>query len=92
MRDIELVKAWSWLVVLGAATTGLTFLGAAGLARLGVGFLILVMAGWKARIILRQYLGLHKSAFWRNGFEAFLIVFLIAAFALFAWPWGEGNA
>jgi hypothetical protein len=84
MMDVQIVKAWGWLVAFGAATTGLAMVGAPGTLKAGIGFLILVLAGLKAGIILRRYLGLHQSAFWRHGFEAFITVFLITAFTLYA--------
>lgn len=83
--DMTLMRAWGWLVALGAGTTGLAFIGAESMTiERVIGFLILVLAGLKASIILRQYLRLNRTAFWRHGFEAFLIVFLVAAFALYS--------
>lgn len=79
-----LIKAWGSLVVLSAITTALaTFSGAWGG---GLVALILILSGWKARIILNNYLGLEVSGFWRRGFNAFIGMFLLLALALYFLP------
>ncbi len=91
MMEYQLSKAWGWLVGLSAATTVLTLVDLEGPLQIFAGFLILALAGWKARIILRQYLGLQVSVFWRQSFDVFLGVFLMAAFLLYALALGGIN-
>lgn len=80
----RLIKAWILLVALSAITTALaTFSG-----DWGVGFVavILILSGWKARIILNNYLGLDVSGFWRRGFNAFIGMFLLLVLGLYFLP------
>ena len=80
----ELIKAWGQLVALSAGTTALATFG----VDWGGGFvvIILILSGWKARIILNSYLGLKASKFWQRGFNAFIGMFLILALGLYFLP------
>jgi hypothetical protein len=81
-----LLRAWGWLMAASAATTALTLLtdgaplGAAAAAAL------LGLAGAKAALILRRYLGLDAAPFWRRGFEAALAGALLLFLGLFLIP------
>lgn len=70
-------KAWGWLLVLSAASTGLA---ASGLAGPALALPILILAGCKAHVILCAYLGLSAAPAWLRGFDLGLTL-LILAFA-----------
>lgn len=72
------------LVILSIGTTLLASL-VAGSAE-WVGFLILILSGWKARVILNRYLGLAASRVWRRGFGAFIAMFLTGIMGLYLLP------
>jgi hypothetical protein len=79
-----LTKAWILLIVLSSITTVLaTFSG-----DWGGGFVaaILILSGWKARLILNKYLGLENSGFWQRGFNTFIGMFLILVLGLYFLP------
>lgn len=80
----RLIKSWLILSGLSIATTALTTVTRPGGAHYAVGLGVLLLAGAKARLILRDYLGLGKSAFWMRTFELSIGLFLALAFALFA--------
>lgn len=89
MMDNALTKAWVKLVALGFCTAALASVHLAQPAwRLLAGACVLLLAGAKARLILGQYLGLKSSRFWTNVFDLVLALFLVAAFALFAFAKG----
>lgn len=77
-------NAWLGLMAASLATTALSLVPSTGPA---IGAAILALAYIKARIILRRYLGLQASRFWRAGFDAVIIGFLLIAFALYLAPW-----
>ena len=79
-----LTKALIALILLSTATTVLSSLPA-GLPEAGA-LALLVLSGWKARVILNSYLGLGGSRFWRRGFNGAIMVFLVAVFALYLFP------
>ena len=70
-------KAWAWLLALSAASTALA---ASGLGGASLALPILALAGLKAHVILRDYLGLAVAPGWLRGFDLGL-TFLILAFA-----------
>lgn len=74
----------TWLIGLSLITTLLARFALGGMAWVSVAFLIL--AGWKARVILNGYLGLSTTRFWRRGFNTFISVFLIGIAALWLVP------
>lgn len=79
-----MTRAWLKLIALSAASTVI----AATVERRGnasatiVVVAILALAGWKARIILRDYLELAGAPQWMRGFTVALTVFLLAGIAL----------
>lgn len=73
-----------WLIGLSAITTFLARFAPGGVAWVSIGFLVL--AGWKARVILNGYLGLNATRFWRRGFNVFISIFLIGIAALWLIP------
>ncbi len=77
-------RSWALLLLLSLATTGLTIFGPSSPSAAAVAGALLVISGLKARIILADYLELRHSAFWMRGFTAFIGVFLIIAFILYA--------
>lgn len=79
-----LIKAWGLLVALSAITTILATFGIDWGG--GIAVVILVISGWKARIILNNYLGLEASRFWRRGFNASIGMFLLLALGIYFSP------
>lgn len=82
MSIAQVYRAWVALLLLSVATTGLTLID--GQSRLVMGGLFLVIAGLKARTILRQYLELSHSTFWTKLFDLVIGLFLTIAFVLYA--------
>ena len=76
-----LTKAYLTLLVLSATTAVLS-----GQLATGGALALLVLSGWKARVILNGYLGLGPSRFWRRGFNGAIMAFLFTAFALYLLP------
>jgi Prokaryotic Cytochrome C oxidase subunit IV len=70
-------KAWAMLLALSAASTALA---ASGLTGAALTLPILILAGLKAHLILRDYLGLTVAPGWLRGFDLGLTL-LILAFA-----------
>lgn len=73
----RVTKAWVLLLALSAASTALA---ASGLAGAALALPILTLAGLKAHVILRDYLGLASAPGWLRGFDLGLAL-LILAFA-----------
>lgn len=72
-----MTKAWVLLLALSAAATAMA---ASGLAGAALALPILMLAGLKAHVILRDYLGLASAPGWLRGFDLGLAL-LILAFA-----------
>ena len=70
-------KAWALMIALSAASTALA---ASGLTGAALVLPILMLAGLKAHVILRDYLGLSVAPGWLRGFDLGLAL-LIVAFA-----------
>lgn len=73
----RVTKAWGWLVALSAAST---VLAASGVTGVGLALPVLMLAGLKAHVILRDYLQLVTAPTWLIGFDLGLAL-LILAFA-----------
>ena len=73
----RVTKAWILLLALSAASTALA---ASGLAGAALVLPILTLAGLKAHVILRDYLGLSVAPGWLRGFDLGLAL-LIVTFA-----------
>jgi Prokaryotic Cytochrome C oxidase subunit IV len=73
-------KAWALLLALSAASTALA---ASGLGGEALALPVLILAGLKAHVILRDYLGLAVAPGWLRGFDLGLAL-LILAFAGFS--------
>lgn len=80
----RIVQAWIWLTGLSLGTTALSMV--AGRSEIWICLLFFILSGWKARIILADYLELSNTRVWRNGFNAIVTVFLVAAFGLYLLP------
>lgn len=78
----DLVGAWVALVVLSFGTVLLATADVSGSAATFVAAAVLVLAGFKARVILAHYLGLAGSRFWTRAFDMAIGLFLVLAFAL----------
>lgn len=83
MSNRSLIEAWIMLVALSAATTALTLIDASASNRLIIGGAVLLLAGFKARVILTRYLGLSRTRFWRQLFDAVLVLFLGLAYLIY---------
>lgn len=83
-QDRRLFGTWLLLAALSVATTAITAIDAPGDMRHGVALGVLLLAGAKARLILRHYLGLAASVFWTRAFDLAIGLFLALAFALYA--------
>lgn len=73
----RVTKAWAMLLALSAAST---VMAASGLVGAALVLPILTLAGFKAHVILRDYLGLATAPGWLRGFDLGLAL-LILAFA-----------
>jgi hypothetical protein len=76
----RLVTAWLILIALSAVSTLMT-LGLINGAAAGV--ILLVLAWFKARLILGDYLGLRAAPFWRRGFGLVLAVYAAGLLGLY---------
>lgn len=89
LRADPLLRAWGWLMAASGATAALTVLTDGAPLAPWAAAALLCLAGLKAALILRRYLGLDAAPAWRRGFETalgfalalFLGLFLIPAFA-----------
>lgn len=68
-------KAWALLLALSAASTALA---ASGLTGATLALPILILAGVKAHVILRDYLGLSVAPGWLHGFDLGLTLLFLA--------------
>ncbi|WP_306116761.1 MULTISPECIES: nitric oxide reductase F protein [unclassified Roseovarius] len=80
------MMAWLMLVglSLGSTLLSLPVMDHAPAAALGLG--VLLIAGFKARIILTRYLGLADAPFWRRGFDISLTLFCALLLGLYLAP------
>ena len=67
-------KAWAMLLALSAASTAFAASGVTGVA---LTLPILILAGLKAHVILRDYLGLSVAPGWLRGFDLGLALLII---------------
>ncbi len=72
-------RAW---IVLIALSMGSTLIAISGQSGLVPALAILVLAWGKARVILRQYLGLAQAPGWSRGFSLVLAIYMIVAMGL----------
>lgn len=77
-----LVRSWIVLIALSLATTALTLVEARGQLGLAIAAAVLMLAGFKVRIILARYLGLSGSRFWMGAFSGTIGGFLVTAFLI----------
>lgn len=80
----DLVVGWLMLVALSAGTVLVTATGFIGDYRILASTAVLLLAGLKTRIILARFLGLKYSRFWMHTFDGLIGLFLILAFAIYA--------
>ena len=76
----RVTKAWALLIVLSAASTAFAASGIGGAALV---LPVLLLAGLKAHVILRDYLGLAVAPAWLRGFDLGLAL-LMLTFAVLA--------
>jgi hypothetical protein len=81
-----LVRAWALLAALSLATTALTVAAGDGQPHPALAGALLALAGLKAAVILRRYLGLAAAPVWRRGFETVLALLLVTLFAVWLIP------
>ena len=87
MMRITPTRAWIVLIVL---SMGSTVIAATGLSGLVPALAILALAWGKARVILRQYLGLAQAPGFSRGFSLVLAIYMILAMGLTAAATGGG--
>jgi len=68
-------RAWAMLLALSAAST---LLAASGLAGAALALPVLALAGFKAHVILRDYLRLSTAPGWLRGFDLGLTLLMLA--------------
>lgn len=68
-------RAWAMLLALSAAST---LLAASGLAGVALVLPVLALAGFKAHVILRDYLRLSTAPGWLRGFDLGLTLLMLA--------------
>lgn len=78
----DLVEAWVALVALSLGTVLLATADVSGRGATFVAAGVLVLAGFKARVILTRYLGLAGSRFWTSAFDLAIGLFLALSLAL----------
>jgi hypothetical protein len=78
----DLVEAWAALVALSLGTVILATADVSGRGAAVAAAGVLVLAGFKARVILARYLGLGRSLFWTRAFDLAIGLFLALSFAL----------
>ena len=70
----RVTKAWALLIALSAASTAFAASGIGGAALV---LLVLLLAGLKAHVILRDYLGLAVAPAWLRGFDLGLTLLML---------------
>ena len=70
----RVTKAWALLIVLSAASTAFAASGIGGAALV---LPVLLLAGLKAHVILRDYLGLAVAPAWLRGFDLGLTLLML---------------
>jgi len=78
-----LIIAWFTLAALSGATALLTVYRPESEMRSGFAAAVLVLAGFKARVILQRYLGLGQSRFWMRAFDLAIGGFVAVAFGIY---------
>ena len=74
-------QAWFALILLSVGSTAIAATGVSGL----FAALAILALGWgKARVILRQYLGLARAPGWSRGFSLVLALYMLVAMGLTA--------
>ena len=81
MNQISPTRAWILLIAL---SIGSTVIAVTGLSGTLPALAILLLAWGKARVILRQYLGLARAPGWSRGFALVLAIYMIVAMGLAA--------
>lgn len=83
MPERDLIQAWIALVVLSMGTVLIASAGTSGHSGTVMAVSVLVLAGFKARVILSRYLGLSGSRFWTRTFDLVIGTFLTVSFGLY---------
>jgi len=93
MHKDRLIRAWGFLLLFSAFSTGVAFLIDRGTAQDTTGWLnaaagavILGLALIKGWIILSRYLGLESTRFWRRGFNFGLTIYALVLLVLYLAP------
>ncbi len=78
-----LARAWIILIVLSVSSAIAAGLVDAGVDRRVTGVMVLLLALFKARVILSRYLGLWAAPTWRRGFNLSLTAFCLLFLGLY---------
>lgn len=84
-----LLNAWLALIAASLGTVALATTNLSGHARTLAAAGVLLLAGFKARVILARYLGIGASRFWTRGFDLAIGLFLALGFALYVFGSGR---
>lgn len=84
-RD-PVLRAWLWLIGFSLCSTALAIWHWPASLTPVAGTAILLLAWAKARMILRQYLGLAAAPFWLRGFSMSLGLFCLLLLGLYLIP------
>ncbi|MEX3007834.1 cytochrome C oxidase subunit IV family protein [Hoeflea sp. TYP-13] len=85
MADV-LWRSWGWLLALSFGSTAAALAVDTGDAGHVAGAAILMLAYFKARLILSHYLGLAEAPFWLRGFNLAIGLFMALLLALYLIP------
>lgn len=86
MTHQSVQRAWTFLLVLSAASVLGALAVGAGVNEAVVGSFVLLFAWLKARIILSSYLQLWRAPVWRSGFNWVLGLFCLVLLGLYLAP------
>lgn len=83
LKTAPLTRAWILLIALGILSVVAAGLVDAGIDRRITGAMVLLLALFKARVVLSQYLGLWAAPSWRRGFNLTLTAFCLLLLGLY---------
>ena len=83
LKTAPLTRAWILLIALGILSVVAAGLVDVGIDRRITGAMVLLLALFKARVVLSQYLGLWAAPSWRRGFNLTLTAFCLLLLGLY---------
>ncbi|MCL3882701.1 nitric oxide reductase F protein [Marivita sp. GX14005] len=86
MTRRALYTAWAALIALSLGSTALSLSAVWAVGPIVAGVAVLLLAWWKARIILSQYLELATAPEWQRGFDVALAALCLLLLGLYLMP------